>query len=123
MTASDATITVKVGKLDGQSVASVTKTSPVEELGLSVQTLDEQLAEKLGVSAGSGVVITQVAPGSAAAAQGLQPGMVIKEIDHEPIKNAQQFAETVKAHKDAGSLLMLVQQGEHTRYVVLKLSK
>lgn len=119
------TISVELGKLDSDTVASVGGSSETTtaKLGLSVQTLDKELAEKLGAEADKGVVITQVQPGSAAAAQGLRPGMVIVEVDHQAVQNAEQFSKIVQDHQDAGTLLMLVQQGEHTRYVVLKLEK
>ncbi len=122
------TIAVTIGKLANDAMASDTTTgetvpSAVKSLGLNVQAIDEQLAAKLGVSAGSGVVITQVAPGSEAAAHGLQPGMVIKEVDHKRVSNPHEFADVVKANKDANSVLLLVQRGEYTQYLVLKLSK
>ena len=116
-------IVVTVGTLPDQDVASVQNSSATNSLGLAVQTLDAQLAEKLGVKADSGVVITEVVPGSEADNQGLQSGMIIKQVDHAKVKNAKEFADAVKAGKDAGSVLLLVQQGEHTRFVVLKLEK
>ena len=116
-------IVVTVGTLPDQDVTSVQNSSSTSSLGLAVQTLDPQLADKLGVKADSGVVITQVQPGSEADNQGLQSGMIIKQVDHVQVKNAKEFAEAVKAGKEAGSVLLLVQQGEHTRFVVLKLEK
>ncbi len=92
-------------------------------LGLSVQTLDSQLADELGVATDGGVVITQVTPGSLAAAHGLRSGMVIKEVDRKPIRDAREFTEMVETHKDARSLLMLVQHDEHTRFILLRLEK
>ncbi len=117
------TVSVTIGKLAGDTMASAAAPSSVKALGLSVQAIDEQLAAKLGVSANSGVVITQVAPGSEAAAHGLRPGMVIKEVDHKRVRTPGEFADVVKTNKGTGSLLLLVQQGDHTQYVVLKLSK
>jgi serine protease Do len=118
------TISVKVGKLESTSMVAAKSSNAVEkQLGLSVQTLDKQLAEKLGVEGEQGVVITNVAPGSEASRQGLRPGMVIKEVNHKSVKDASQFAELVEASEDGSSLLLLVQHDEHTRFVVLKVEK
>ncbi len=117
-------LSVKVGTLPDQQVASVPNADDMNtSLGLSVQTLNEQLAEKLGVKEDSGVVITEVVPGSPADSQGLRSGMIIKQVDHAPVKTADEFAKAVKASKESGSVLLLVQQGDYTRFVVLKLEK
>ncbi len=113
-------ITVQVGRLDSDEVANTTSSGAMEGLGLSVQTIDAQLAEKLRTQEERGVVITQVQPGSVAAEAGLRPGMLVMEVDHQQVSNARQFAQLVKAHEQDGSLLLLVQQDQHTRYVVLK---
>lgn len=115
------TVSVKIGRLSGETVARAPHSNSVNQLGLNVQTLDESLADKLGIEAEAGVVITQVAPGSAAAKEGLRAGMVIREVNQQPVRDARQFAEMVKSHEPSDSLLLLVQQGDHTRFVVLKL--
>ena len=116
-------IAVKVGKLPDEATASAGTAGTVESLGLSVQTLNEQLAGKLGLDINTGVVVTGVAPDSDAAAKGIRPGTVIKEVDRKPVENVRQFDEAVKAGKESGSVLLLLQSGEHTQYVVVKLEK
>ncbi len=117
-------IAVTVGTLPDQEAAGVRDGNAVDAtLGLKVQTLNQPLAEKLGVKADSGVVITEVVPGSEAAEQGLRPGMIVQQVDHAPVKTADEFAQAVKAGQEAGSVLLLVQQDDHTRFVVLKLKK
>ena len=56
-----------------------------------MQSLDPQLAEKLGVESTQGVVVTQVDPNSVAASAGIQPGMVIKEVNRKAVTNAARF--------------------------------
>ena len=53
--------------------------------------------------------------------EGLRPGMVIKEVDHQNVKNAQEFAELLQSRKDSDSVLLLVYHDDHTRFVVLKI--
>jgi serine protease Do len=121
------TLSVEIGTLADEQIASSRGVNPragnVDELGLSVQSIDTALSEKLGVAPGSGVVITNVKPGSPADVQGLEPGMIVKEVDHQAVTTAEQFTKLVKQQEKSDSLLLLVQQGDFTRFVVLKLSK
>jgi serine protease Do len=117
-------ITLKVGKLpESESVSSNGQQSTEPSWGLSVQSLNQQLAEQLGVKLTQGVVVTGVDPTSAAAVSGVRPGMVITEVNRKPVNNAKEFDEAVKAGKDANNLLLLVQAGGHTQYLVLEKGK
>jgi serine protease Do len=113
-------VSVEVGRLpDSPEVVNASQEIS-RPWGLQVQTLDSALADKLGVSETSGVVVTSVEPGSAAASAGMQPGMVVQEVNRQAVKNASEFETAVKATKDGDSLLLLVQLQGQTRYVVLQ---
>lgn len=57
--------------------------APLE--GLSVSPLTRQLAEFFEVTSGIGVLVTEVRPGSAAAAAGLKAGDCITSLDNVPV--------------------------------------
>lgn len=61
-------------------------------LGIQAQDLDAALAEGLGERAGSGVVVTQVDTGGAAAAAGIQVGDVLTQVDGHPVRNVRSLA-------------------------------
>jgi serine protease Do len=89
--------------------------------GLTVQDLTAQLAERLGLDAKeTGVIISGVEPGSAAAEAGLLGGDIIKEIDRQAIKNLNDYNQALKKAKESKSVLLLIQRGSGTLYVVLK---
>jgi len=54
-------------------------------LGVTVQDLNQSLAESFGLKKPDGALIASVAPGSAAAAAGLKSGDVITEVNGEPV--------------------------------------
>jgi serine protease Do len=84
--------------------------------GVSVQNLTPQVARELKVPAGTtGVVVSEVAPGSAAARAGLKQGDVIQEVNRRPVKNAAEFEAAVRNSKE-GTLLLVNRDG-HTTYV------
>jgi serine protease Do/serine protease DegQ len=58
------------------------------QLGVNIQDLDHDLAEAFGVDALEGAVVTQVVPGSAAEAAGLQTGDIVTSVNGRPVRNA-----------------------------------
>ena len=90
-------------------------------LGLSVQTLNDQIARQVGVPAGTrGLVIAQVNPSSDAATKGLQRGDVILSAGQTPVTTLAQLSAAVAAAKAANrsSVLLQVQRGGNPpRYV------
>jgi serine protease Do len=111
-------LTVKVGELKEEQV--VAKAPQAGKLGLTVQDLTPQLAERLGLKESRGVVITAVDPQSAAGAAGLRPGDLVLEANRKPIKDAAEFSKVVDAAKPGESLLFLVRRGESSLFLVLK---
>jgi len=86
--------------------------------GVSVQNLTPQVARNLGVSANaSGVVITEVEPGSAAASAGLKQGDVIQEVNQKSVHNVNEFESAVRSKKEG--TLLLVNRNGHTTYVAV----
>ena len=113
--------TLKVGTLpETASVSGNGQQSTESTWGLSVQTLNQQLADQLGVNVVPGVVVTNVDPASVAGMAGIRPGMVITEVNRKPVRNAKEFDEATKANKDTNTLLLLVQTAGHTQYLVLE---
>jgi serine protease Do len=104
------------GELPGRG-GSVTQ----EQLGLSVQTLTDELAQRLGYEYLSGVVVTQVESGSLAEEHDIQPGMLIMEVNREPVRNVRQFKEALAKAQKEGKLLLRVRNEERTALVLIPL--
>src|SRR6185369_15857161 len=54
-------------------------------LGVTVQDLNQQLADSFGLKRVGGALVSNVQPGSAAAEAGLKSGDVITEVNGEPV--------------------------------------
>ena len=112
----DVTLGTRSGKLAaGAGGAS----KPEMELGLSVQNLTQALAEEMGYEGEEGVLVSAVAPGSSAAAAGIQPGALITEVNRQPVRSVNQFTQAVK-QTEKDMVLLLVREGNRTRYVTLQ---
>lgn len=111
---------VTIGALDGAQVASQESVESSAEIGLTVQTLTPELARQFGVEVGSGVVVTQVTPGSAAAEAGIRAGMVILEVRQNRVASAEEFNRAIRESGDSRSALLLIRTEAGPRYVVLE---
>ena len=81
------------------------------------------MAEKVGLPDDTGVMITEVEPGSPAQQKGLQAGDVIIEVEHNPIKDLAEFRKQIEPYKKKKTLLLTVRQKAneyHTFFVVLE---
>lgn len=96
--------------------------SLVPDLGFSVENLNEELGQRLGYEGESGVVVKRVESGSQASQAGLTPGMLIKEVNRKAVHNTREFNAEIKKSRDDGQALLLVKDGEYSKYILLDLN-
>ena len=98
----------------------------LETLGLALQTLNPDLRESFGLSSSAeGVVITEVAPGSAADDKGLRAGDVIVEVGQEPVESPEDVLTRIEEAREAGrrSVLLLIETDGDLRFVALNVEE
>lgn len=113
-------IALTLGELPNEKQAEETNQPEDSSLnGISVETLTPQIARQYHLSASvSGVIVSDVDQGSAAAEAGLQRGDVIQEVNRKPVHNAAEFQQAMKlAGKNAA--VLLVNRNDHTSFVVI----
>jgi serine protease Do len=79
--------------------------------GLTVSDITPNLAHRLGLKEGAGVVVTEVDPNSPAGAAGLQPGDVIVEADRKPVHDVAQYNQAL-AHATNQVLFLVDRHGQ-----------
>ncbi len=104
---------MKEGAVEGQG--AVVK----EKLGMKVSALTPELAAKLGIKETGGVVVTEVAPGSAADDAGIDAGDLLKEVDGVKIANVSDFEKALSSYKKGSVVRLLLQRGDSALYVAL----
>jgi serine protease Do len=81
------------------------------KLGINVSTITADLADRLGVAPGKGVIVADVRPGSFADDVGLQRGDVILEINKQPVNSEGDFRRVQAQLKSGQDVVFLVRQG------------
>jgi serine protease Do len=113
-------VDVVIGRLDESRVVAGETQESSNELGLVVQAITPDLAEKLRSRPGEGVVVTKVIPGSVASLAGIEPGAVILQVNKRPVGSAEEFAKFVNIASDAKRVLLLISRRGSPYYVVLR---
>jgi serine protease Do len=89
--------------------------------GVNVQNITSDIAGQLNLPPSTkGVVITSIDEASPAAAAGLNRGDVIQEVNHKPVTNVADYQKAIAASPANQPLLLLINEGGITRYVVVE---
>jgi serine protease Do len=127
------TKTVKLGRLEDEKQAALTpkKDSPDEKpvvkqaLGLDLANLTADLRKKHNIKDKvKGVLITAVEPNSPAAEKRLMPGMVIAEVQQQPVSTAAELQQRIEKLKKDGKkavVLLVVSPDGDPSFVALGL--
>jgi len=107
-------VVMKVGSQDESETA--TTSSIGQQLGLTVQTINQDVADQYGVREGEGVIISAIEPDSAAENAQLQEGMVILEVNGKEVNNVGQFNQALKESRSGRAYLFI--KVDSTRYYV-----
>jgi S1-C subfamily serine protease len=109
-----------LAQLPDKRRASNDNPTPAEHgrLGMSVEPLTPELANKLGSRARTGVVVDDVTPGGPAADAGVRSGDIIRQVNRRPVSSA---ADLQQAARDAGNrpVLMLIERDGSTLFVAV----
>jgi serine protease Do len=110
----DATVTIadrsklfasRLGEEDENQSEEAPKAS---KFGVMVRNITPDLADRLGISAGKGVVVQDVKQGSFAEDLGLNRGDVILEVNKQPVNNPDDFTKIETSLKSGQDVVFLV---------------
>jgi serine protease Do len=95
----------------GDEEASNEDNTPKESrLGVTVRGLTSDMADKLDIPAGKGVIVQDVKPGSFADDTGLSRGDVILEVNKQPVNSEDDFNRVQSSLKSGQDVVFLVRQ-------------
>ena len=95
----------------------------LQNLGLTLQNLTDELADQFGYSPEQGVLIAEVEPGSPAEQAGLKPGQLLEEVNRQRVHNLKDLRKALEGAKGADKVLLFVRSGDYSQYIVLAPAK
>ncbi|GMV24797.1 MAG: putative periplasmic serine endoprotease DegP-like protein [Phycisphaerae bacterium] len=105
------TLTVKVGDREQ---------AWMDSLGMTVETLAAQDAQRMGYRGVRGVVVQRVEPGSRAARSGIEARDVIVEVDRQQISDTDSFYRLLLESDDENGVRLSVLRGGESGWLVLE---
>ncbi|MDA3902852.1 MAG: DegQ family serine endoprotease [Desulfuromusa sp.] len=115
-------IKASIGKMESDAEGRPVSSDELPELGMTLQKMTNDLAEQFGYKGVNGVLVVEVEAGSIAAQAGIQRGSLIEEVNRVEVQTPDQVKKLIKESKKK-SVLLLVRQGDASRYLALKLEK
>jgi serine protease Do len=113
-------LTIKIGEQPGEETIIAAAPKGMG-LGLTVEALTDEAAQSFGLRSGSGVVVTEVAPGSVAEGAGIKEGDLILEVNRRRTASVDDFRKAVAALKPGDAVPVQVERsGAGRQYVVLR---
>lgn len=114
------TMRVKVGELPSQENAGPAEQESTTDLGMMVDNLTADLANRLGAHAGAGVIVRSVDPAGPAAQAGIQVRDIIVSLNGKRVKSVIDFNDAVKEADLKKGIRLVVQSEGMERFVFLR---
>lgn len=90
------------------------------KLGLTLESVPEEIARQLGIAPGDGLIITEVDPNGAAAEAGIAKGDVLLEVNRQPASSADAVKNALENIGNRPVLLLINRRGQSV-YVTVRL--
>ncbi|MCC9620164.1 DegQ family serine endoprotease [Thalassospira sp. MA62] len=109
---------------DSEQAPSAIAEAEINELGIKVANVDDELRQRFNLADGTeGVIVTEVSGDSYAAEKGVRPGDIIIEMSRNTVSSVEDVTDAVKAAVDENkrTILMLIETSAGARYFGLTL--
>ncbi|MBN1456347.1 MAG: DegQ family serine endoprotease [Sedimentisphaerales bacterium] len=111
---------IEIGSRDDE-LAKGTGSEVSKKLGIEVIDITKDLRKQLDLEGFDGVVISKVLDSTPADKAGIEPGMVILEVNGKKISNVEEFDEALKPSEKTKKVLMLIKHEYFAQYIPLRI--
>jgi len=117
------TLEIKVGETPEDTAQLEPSTKGKSLLGLETRPITPEIARQLNLRTTEGVVVARVDEDGPAAEAGLQRGDVIREINRQRIRSAQDYERATQGIKSGDRVTVLLQRGQQSLYVAFTVAR
>jgi len=117
------TLEIKVGETPEDTAQLEPSAKSKTLLGLETRAITPEIARQLNLRTTEGVVVARVEEEGPAAEAGLQRGDVIREINRQRIRSAQDYERATQGLKPGDRVTVLLQRGQQSLYVAFTVAR
>jgi serine protease Do len=104
---------------DGREAPATERTSG--HFGISAQDITDQMGRQLGIPKESGVIVTDIEPGSAADEARIQPGDIIAQVNRVSIRSMAEYTREISKAAEGKGVTLLIKRGRSSFFVPLRI--
>jgi serine protease Do len=130
----ETTLSVKLVERDEKSIDKLSASAKggeseeqggdIKQWGIQVGAITDALRKQYSIdNEVTGVVVTGIDQASQVAAEGMQEGDVIQEINREPMTSVKDFNKAMKSLKAGDNAMFLIRRGQSTMYIAFTVKK
>ncbi len=112
------TLKLEVGKHPDSLTAAAA--GSINKLGLQVESLTTEAAQKYGYESDKGVLVSKVSPNSFGELAGIKKGSLILEINKQKITTPEQFNNAIAGVESGRPMLIYLKQGSSYRFISIQ---
>ncbi|MBF0258459.1 MAG: PDZ domain-containing protein, partial [Desulfamplus sp.] len=106
----------------GELLASESQTG-FDEFGMNLSLLNEDIASKFGYNArANGLIVTDIEPDSKADRSGIRVGDLLREVNHRPVENMNQYNSILRQVQKGASVQLLFIRG-NSSFIAVRMVK
>ncbi len=115
------TLKVVTAAMPGEETVTESVSAIAEKIGLTVEPVTEELAERFGYTADTGVIVTDVEEDGLAAQAGIRPGILITSVNLRNVDSVADFRKGLETSEKTGRVVLRIKEGRYYRYVAFSL--
>jgi len=114
------TLDVVLAEREEDNAEQVENTAHEDDLGMTVEALTPDMAQRLNLQNTNGLVVTAVAPASPAEEAGIQVGDVVRQVNRQDVTTPRAYKEAIQDTPKGKPVLFLMERGGNTFFVALR---
>jgi len=114
------TLDVVLSEREEDNAEQVENTAHEDDLGMTVEALTPDMAQRLNLENTNGLVVTAVAPASPAEEAGIQVGDVVRQVNRQGVTTPRAYKKAIQDTPEGKPVLFLMERGGNTFFVALR---